>query len=620
MKKITTLLMLWLVTFSQAQLFSSVRTNGGADQHTASRVVTDWLHYDNGSNYTSFGASSGSHTLGAYIKLTQNILAPHINRQIEEVKFFIGPDAVNITGNITVEIYTNPAAAPAYTEDFAMSGLTAGDWNTVTLTTPFVIDGSELYVGYKFTAAGYIIGVDDGSSYVPNVNFYTYDGGAMTSWDGVAAYNFNLQAGVGGATATNDAGVANVVYQPIMLTGTPFDVTATITNYGSATLNSIDFNYQVDGGAVYTDQLTGLNLASGQSTTVTHSTPWNPTVGAHNFDVFVSNFNGNGSDDIPANDHQIFTISVASNTTQHLPLYEEFTSSTCSPCATLNGSYFNTTFLNNNTGHYSLIKYQMNWPSPGDTYYTAEGGERRSYYGVNSVPNLRLDGPDHTAFDTTVLQADLDAAYAAPAYFVMNAVHTIDSANEMVYVNVDVTPYLTGDFTLQCAVVEKTTTGNVGSNGETEFHNVMMKMVPDASGTPAAFVADTPKSFSIQASLNGTNIEDWTDLEVVVFLQDDSNKVVMQSAVSVEDATNGVEDVVFNTLSIYPTPATNYIHVANAEGMQITIYNLNGSVLFQKDNLLAQNTLTLPQLANGVYLAKFTKDGKSAVRKLIISK
>ncbi len=619
MKKITTLLFLLFVSFTQAQLFSSVRTNGGVDHHTASRTVTDWLHYDNGSNYTAFGASSGSHTLGAYIKLTQNLLAPHINRQIEEVKFYLGNDATNITGNVTVEIYTDPTAAPAYTEDFPMSGLTAGDWNTVTLSTPFSITGSELYIGYKFTAAGYIIGVDDGSNYVQNVNYYTYDGGAMTSWDGVAAYNFNLQAGIGGATANNDAGVSNVVYQPIMIAGT-FNVEATITNYGSTTLNSIDFNYQVNGGTVYTDNLTGLNLASGQSTTVTHSAAYNLTPGTHNFDVYISNFNGNGADDIAANDHFTFTINVPSNTTQRLPLYEEFTSSTCSPCATFNGSYFSPAFLNNNTGHYSLIKYQMNWPGSGDPYYTAEGGTRRAFYGVSAVPSLMLDGSEDTAFDTTVLQADLDAAYASPAYFEMNAVHTIDQNSQMVYVNVNINPFLNGSYTLHCAVVEKTTVGNVGNNGETEFHNVMMKMVPDANGTVANMAIGQPLTLNLQASLSGTNIEDWSDLEVVVFLQDDSNKKVMQSTVSAEDTSGAVDSIVFKDLKLYPNPTQGLLNVSGAANMKLSIIDVKGVVVYQFDNLSNQQQIDISGLSNGVYFAKFAKKDKSTVHKLIISK
>ena len=619
MKKITTLLLMFLtVTFSQAQLFSSVRTNGGSDQHASNRVVTDWLHYDNGSNFTAFGASSGSHTVGAYINLTSNLLAGHINRQIEEVKFYLGDDASNITDNITVEIYTDPTAAPVYTEDFPMAGLTAGDWNTVTLATPFVIDGTELYVGYKYTASGFIIGVDDGSNFVSNVNFYTYDGGPMTSWDGVAAYNFNLQAGVGGATATNDAGVNNVNLPAILPAPASTPIEATIVNYGVTTLNSIDFNYQVDNGTVQTDNLTGLNLASGQSTTVTHSVPWNATTGAHSVDVYVSNFNGNGADDIPANDHKVKTVSVASNSTQNLPLYEEFTSSTCGPCAYFNSNVFTTNFLNNNANKYTLVKYQMDWPGVGDPYYTAEGGVGKSFYGVSGVPQLFIAGSESTASSTNDLQQELDAKYAEPSFFAMTSTYVID-ANNNITVSVDVSPYLTGDYTLHCAVVEKTTSGNVGSNGETEFHNVMMKMVPDASGTPAALVADTPASFTLDASLANTNIEEFNDLEVVVFLQDDSTKEVMQSAKSV-DNNSAVEDVVFKNLTVYPNPSNGILIINNAQNMNLQILSLNGQILFEKNGLSQQNNIDLSNLPEGIYMAKFIKNDKVGIRKVVINK
>jgi len=618
MKKITTLLLLLVFTLGQAQLFSSIRTYGGSDQNPPSRVVTDWLHYDNGQNYTAFGPQSGSATIGAYIKLTTTLLAGHINRQIEEVKFYLGADAANMTSDLTVEIYTDPTAPPVFSEDFPVTALTPGDWTTVVLSNPFVITGAELYVGYKFTSAGYTIGVDDGSNFVPDVNFYTFNGGPMSPWDGVASYNFNLQVGVGGATATNDAGVSAVNLPAILPQPGNITIEATITNYGVTTLNSIDFNYQVDNGAVQTDNLTGLNLASGQSTTVTHSVSWNATAGSHNVDVFVSNFNGNGNDDIAANDHMVKTVSVASGTTQRLPLYEEFTSSTCSPCASLNGTYFNSNFLNQNAGKYSLVKYQMDWPGNGDPYYTPEGGVRKSYYGVNGVPDLFLDGSEATHFDTSLLQQDLDAAYAEPAYFNMTATHQINETAETIDVTVFIAPYLTGNYILHCVVVEKTTTGNVGSNGENEFHNVMMKMVPDASGTPAAVVADTPITFNLSSSLSGTNIEEYSDLEVIVFLQENNTKEVMQSAISVDAAA--VEDVIFKELSIYPNPASDVLFINNAEGMNLEVYNVSGNLILKRDNLTNQTSILLDNLANGVYFAKFIKNDKVGLRKIIINK
>ena len=57
-------------------------------------------------------------------------------------------------------------------------------------------------------------------------------------------------------------------------------------------------------------------------------------------------------------------------------------------------------------------------------------------------------------------------------------------------------------------IVEKTTMGNVGNNGETEFHNVMMKMLPDASGTTLGALAT-----GVQVSLNETFDMDETFME-----------------------------------------------------------------------------------------------------------
>jgi len=48
----------------------------------------------------------------------------------------------------------------------------------------------------------------------------------------------------------------------------------------------------------------------------------------------------------------------------------------------------------------------MNWPGAGDPYYTAEGGVRRDFYGVNAVPDLYCNGG---AVATTV--PDVQAAY-----------------------------------------------------------------------------------------------------------------------------------------------------------------------------------------------------------------
>ena len=242
----------------------------------------------------------------------------------------------------------------------------------------------------------------------------------------------------------------------------------------------------------------------------------------------VSDINGNGNDDDQTNDTLNLSMYIATQSVSRTPLYEEFTSSTCGPCATFNSNYFTPNFLANNEGNYSLIKYQMSWPSPGDPYYTAEGGVRRVYYGVSGVPTLFIDANEGTHFNSAQLQADLDNELSVPAFFNISA--TANIVGTTIDINADIIPYLdASDFTVQIAVVEKVTTGNTGNNGETEFHNVMMKMLPDASGTAVSFTSGTPENINLSTDLSSTFVEKYSDLEVVVFIQNNATKEVFQS-------------------------------------------------------------------------------------------
>jgi hypothetical protein len=305
-------------------------------------------------------------------------------------------------------------------------------------------------------------------------------------------------------------------------------ISATVKNIGSTAITSFDINYQIDNNTPVTESVTGVNIALTDVYDYNFTQTWTATTGDYDLKVWISNING-GNDDVSANDTLTFDFHVASQNKQRTVLYEEFTSSTCSPCATFNSQYFNTTFLDNNEGKFTLIKYQMSWPSPGDPYYTAEGGVRRTYYGVNGVPTLMIDAEEGTLFNSTDLQNDLDNHYANPAFFDIDATYSISGDN--ISVDADITPYVNAtNFTVQIAVVEKTTTQNVGNNGETEFHYVMMKMLPDADGTQTNFAYGTTFSISESYDMSSTNVEEMDDLAVVVFVQNDDTHEVFQSA------------------------------------------------------------------------------------------
>lgn len=330
---------------------------------------------------------------------------------------------------------------------------------------------------------------------------------------------------------------------PIFSEGGEKTISATVKNVGYNTLNSFDIKYQIDDGEIFTKNISELNLDLSETYPVEFDETWFSTPGTYELNIWVENMNGNGADEGVENDLFTETLYIATQSTENFPLIESFTSSTCPPCQSFNSSFFNN-FLEENQGELAIIKYQMSWPSPGDDYYTEEGGVRRAYYGVSSVPDLFIGGSSVATSSSAVNNAFGDEN-VKPAFFELSANHTI--TENIVDVNIDILPFVTApEFTVHAVVVEKMTTGNVGSNGETEFHYVMMKMLPDADGTIIDFTAEESYTFSLSQDLTSTNIEEFTDLAVMVFIQNDKTKEVFQSCISVDYSTPMVTSNILN--------------------------------------------------------------------------
>jgi hypothetical protein len=255
----------------------------------------------------------------------------------------------------------------------------------------------------------------------------------------------------------------------------------------------------------------------------------------------------------------------AKTSVQRKPLHEVFTSSTCGYCPAANAAIDAVALNPNNIDDCTVIKYQVSWPSPGDPYNTPEVGQRRSYYGVTGVPAFYVDANEDSGAAYT--QTKLNNYAAVPAYFEIEATHTIVGYD--IEVDITITPYMDWQGKCRVAVVERQTTGNVGSNGETEFHNVMMKMLPNPTGTVVNLISGTPYSFQLSGNLASTFIEEMYDLEVVVFLQDDSNKDVMQSNYS--EFVPSATDVILTDLNV--TNTYSDCALGNAEAVSIEIYN-----------------------------------------------
>ncbi len=225
-------------------------------------------------------------------------------------------------------------------------------------------------------------------------------------------------------------------------------------------------------------------------------------------------------------------------------LVERFTNWGCGPCATLNNAWYNATTQDLvNTGAISHIVYNVDWPSGNDPMYllnSADNNMRRSYYGVNSVPWIEVNGttfpnpfPGYEQQFRNVVNNG-NAEYAPFSIILTPERFSNDVIN--VHVKIlrepgDNTTF--GNVKLRVALTEKTVQfGSPGPNGESVFYSISRKMLPDGNGI----------SFTIPAAGDSTELDllyipsaefiqtvNFDSIRVVAFIQDDELDEVYQS-------------------------------------------------------------------------------------------
>lgn len=209
-------------------------------------------------------------------------------------------------------------------------------------------------------------------------------------------------------------------------------------------------------------------------------------------------------------------------------LFELFTSSTCPPCGAMIAGY--DAFVNQ-TGSQNLssIAYHMNWPGAGnDPFYLnnpTENTARRTYYGINAVPNLKCDGIlGNTATQYASFYSQRTGVYA-PVEIDMGI--TVNST-------IDVTAAVHSDasFTgtnlrLRFALVA--VEYDISGTGwyYTHFENGMLDMAPDPQGI--LFNISPNQTVTLSTSFPIPAITTTNNLAVVAFVQTDATKEVYNS-------------------------------------------------------------------------------------------
>lgn len=342
--------------------------------------------------------------------------------------------------------------------------------------------------------------------------------------------------------------ISNAEYLP----SGAINVATNVFNYGSATINTLELKYSVNGGPQQAATITGLNILPYTQGVVTHSIPWNAAPGLYTLETTTGDINGNA--DITPNDNMAQKeVVVSSSFLPRKPIFELFTSSTNSFCLYANVNFHNIVNSRNDS-NYVHIKYQQDFPTNGDPYCTTEAVNRRtSPYNINSIPMMQINGRDELLTSVFSENAYQQAA-SMPAVYDLSGEFSIDSITKTINdIKIMYRPLLNmtaGLTKLYVAIVEKECKNNIKSNGETKFYNVLKKMLPSSSGvTITTLTANTLDSFVTSYQFNGNyrlpsdgqpanridhamehSVESFNNLRVVAWIQNTATKQIFQAA------------------------------------------------------------------------------------------
>lgn len=215
-------------------------------------------------------------------------------------------------------------------------------------------------------------------------------------------------------------------------------------------------------------------------------------------------------------------------------LVERYTSSTCGPCASNNPTV--DAFMSSLTDAQIMgISYHMNWPSPGNdpmyAYNVNDNTTRRNYYNVNAIPQLQMDGT--TTLQPNYTNGQLVSAFntrtglLSPVTIIVRQSDIAGTDSMMVKVTVYCeTAIATPSVTLHVAIMEKLITyaSAPGTNGERNFHTVMRKMLPNATGTPMDLTPGTRKDYEFRVKKDALWVP--AQIEAVAFVQMGTKEVL----------------------------------------------------------------------------------------------
>ena len=484
----------------------------------------------------------------------------------------------------------------------------AGDWETQWIDVTAACGNANVQFAFNYQDGGgwlYGLGIDDFALFAP----YNFD---------VAMESLNMPTTLG-------------------LNNAPFTFEGTLRNYGGATITSATINYSVNGGTPVTESLSGLSIAPYDTYTWTHTTAWNPsTTGTYSVDFYALPINGT-FDQNTSNDNLNVSLEVLTATADRVVLAEEFTSSTCGPCASFNPGYkqlLDANSANTETGRVTSVKYQMNWPSPGnDPAYNQEAADRRVAYGISGVPDVVYSGSN-----IPTSQANIDIVKDVPSLANLSAEWSATGNYIQCDATVNALADLGSNVVLHMAMIEKQINHSIQTNGETVFYHVFRKFMDGSNGHSMSnmtagntYTHYANSTISVNAAPAQGSFDFWigtSNMDVIVWLQNTTTGEVLQSAYG-KYTTSGINEMddVARFIAVYPNPSNEVagieLDLIDRSDVTLNLVNSLGQTVYTSakslDAGIQKIEVSTASLSAGLYFINVNVDGISKTLRLNVA-
>ena len=221
---------------------------------------------------------------------------------------------------------------------------------------------------------------------------------------------------------------------------------------------------------------------------------------------------------------------------ERMLLLESFTNTGCTPCAMYNPGM--DALIANNRDKVVAIKYHVNWPSSADPMYlhnTGDNGSRVSYYNVNNVPHVVVDGIRFSGNSGSITQSIIDQLSVIESPMELRLSWELNEGQDAITVHVmgRALTDIPGSLKLYVGVIEKEIhfTSAPGPNGEKDFYDVMKKLLPSSAGQSLVSL-EANGYFAYTFTWKLANIYNMNQLDAIAWVQNSNTKEVYQACKS----------------------------------------------------------------------------------------